>query len=272
MSVTLRQIQTPDQRLDLRGITPDRLGNMAAQDIERLPLSVGNRRYPLREMFDVVVSDDGDTTVRLHTMDHRVDHVGSGMQGGRLRVYGDVGDRVATGMLEGNVTIEGDAGAFCGSGIRGGRLHVLGHVGDHLASPPPGETRGQQGGIVRVEGQAGAFAGERMRRGMLLIEGNAGDYLGHRMIAGTIFCGGRSGQLTGLSMRRGTLLLRQMPESLPSTIADNGRQSLPFLTLLLRELGRLLGSTDPLGNGERAMRRYVGDLANDGRGEVILLS
>jgi formylmethanofuran dehydrogenase subunit C len=255
----------------MRGILPETLRDLAHDEICKLPLFAGNRRYPLGELFEVSIEEPADNMLYLVPMDARLDAVGSGQTTGNIVVRGGVGNLAGAGMRGGTITIGGDAGDHAGAAMAGGRLLIEGSSADFTGGPLPGERRGQHGGVICVRGNAGRRAGERQRRGLLLIDGDAGALLGHRMIAGTLYCGGQAGELAAYGMRRGTLLLRKPALSWPGTLADNGRQALPFLTLLLREVDSILGKDSVLARGPSQVHRHVGDLACDGRGEVLIL-
>jgi len=126
------------------------------------------------------------------------------------------------------------------------------------------------GGTVVVKGNVGARAGDQMRRGMILVAGDAGDYLGSRMSGGTVVVMGEVGPLAGYAMKRGTLLLRHSPKGLPPTFNDCGTHPLGFLTLLLPAIRRhgepFAGLTFPANHA----RRWMGDAANLGRGEILV--
>lgn len=272
MSVTLRQNQATTQHLDLRGILPQRLHAMTEDEIRCLPLQLGNRRIPLAETFSVEREAENDDLLTLIPLGNRMDFVGAGLRDGQIIVRGDAGDYAGRAMLGGSLTIQGNAGDFAGSGLSGGSLTVHGSAGDRVGAPAAGERRGQQGGFIHIRGGAGSRAGERQRRGILLIEGDAGDLLGHRMIAGTAYVGGHVGEMAGYGMRRGSLLLRQTPENLCETIRYNGRHRLPFLRLLLDDLQRLSNGAVEDAGGTPDVQRYLGDLACDGRGEILVLT
>ena len=155
------------------------------------------------------------------------------------------------------------------TGISGGLIRVSGAVGDFLGAAIPGDQRGMRGGTVLVGGDAGDRVGDRMRRGLVLIEGRAGDYCASRMLAGTIAVWGPVGRFPGMAMKRGTLLLRQAPALLP-TFTDSGRQSLGFLSLLVRSWRTLPGRFATIADSQAQVQRYMGDLANDGRGEILV--
>jgi formylmethanofuran dehydrogenase subunit C len=90
------------------------------------------------------------------------------------------------------------------------------------------------------------------------------------MGAGTIAVAGRVGAFPGMAMRRGTLLLQQPPAALVATFNDCGEHPNGFLTLLVRSWRTLPGRFGTLPDGRVRVRRYVGDLANDGRGEILV--
>jgi formylmethanofuran dehydrogenase subunit C len=72
-------------------------------------------------------------------------------------------------------------------------------------------------------------------------------------------------------MRRGTLLLAQAPGSVPATFTEGGRGFDVFWSLLVRSLASEIAPFSTL----RAIslpRRYAGDLAVDGRGELLVLA
>ena len=73
-------------------------------------------------------------------------------------------------------------------------------------------------------------------------------------------------------MRRGTLVLSKPPSSLPITFNHNGPQSLSSTTILLNNIERQIEGASCLPDKGMAIDRYVGDLACDGRGEILILS
>ncbi|HMV34232.1 MAG TPA: formylmethanofuran dehydrogenase subunit C, partial [Gemmatimonadales bacterium] len=166
--------------------------------------------------------------------------------------------------------VAGRVGAFAASGMKGGEIHIAGDAGDFLGGAIPGDHQGMSGGLVLVTGNAGARAGDRMRRGVMLINGGAGDYLASRMVAGTIAVAGAVGRGAGTGMRRGTLLLPALPAALPPTFNDCGVFPFTMLTMLARAWRGLPGPFGSLPDGGFRVRRLMGDLANDGRGEILI--
>jgi formylmethanofuran dehydrogenase subunit C len=124
-----------------------------------------------------------------------------------------------------------------------------------------------RGGVVIVRGNAGARAGDRMRRGTILVEGNTADYAGSRMIAGTLIVRRKAGALPGYLMKRGTIILGEGCAALSPTFVDCGTHTL----LAMRLIGAFIrpyskGAAVLLG---RSLRRYAGDMAVLGKGELF---
>jgi formylmethanofuran dehydrogenase subunit C len=271
VSVALFQREDYPFGIDLRGVLPDRLADLAADAIAALPIAYGCRSCALGELYDVrPLASAPPGLLEIHTRGRGPDYVGAGLVSGTIRVHGNVGDQAGEAMEGGTLHVAGDAGHGCGGSLRDGLVLVEGDAGDRLGAPRLGARIGQAGGVIVVRGRAGARAGERQRRGLLLIEGDAGDLAGHRMIAGTLYVGGVAGAMTGYAMQRGTLVLRHPPRGLCGTLADNGTCRLGFLPLLWRELQHASdGRIGPL-PADGHVQRYLGDLASDGRGEVLV--
>ncbi|MDZ7754215.1 MAG: formylmethanofuran dehydrogenase subunit C [Gammaproteobacteria bacterium] len=197
-----------------------------------------------------------------------LDKLGAGMTRGRLLVEGDAGALAASGLAGGHVRVQGDAGGRAGAGMVAGNLEITGSCGDCLGGPLIGTTHGMAGGMIRVGGSAGHRAGERLRRGLVVIDGDAGDYLGANMIAGTIAVAGRAGTWCGSGMRRGTLILARQPASMPATFNANGPRPPGFLALFRPLLGSAWAPL--MANDADPFSRFLGDLAEEGMGEVLI--
>jgi formylmethanofuran dehydrogenase subunit C len=265
LCLTLRE--PPARRVDLSPLTADRLAGKTPSQIAALELRSGNRTVRVDDLFSL--SGTSATEIEIRNACDRLDRIGDGMTHGRIRVQGTAGAFLGARMAGGTIEVRGDAGAYAGTGMSGGLIHVSGSAGDFLGGAIAGDQRGMRGGTVLVGGDAGDRVGDRMRRGLVLIEGSAGDYCASRMLAGTIAVWGTVGRFPGLAMRRGTLLLQDRPALLP-TFNDSGRQSLGFLALLVRSWRALPGRFATIADSEASVHRYLGDLANDGRGEILV--
>ena len=256
----------PPQRLDLSPLTPERLAGKSLAEIGAIEINTTRARVTVGDVFKLGEGDFDEIVFEGGA--ERFDRVGARMSRGAIRVVGDVGVEAGRAMSGGTLTIEGDAGAFAGSGLRGGLLTIARNAGERLGGPLAGETEGVTGGTIYVRGDAGARAGDRMRRGFLLIEGAAGEYAGSRMIAGTIAIGGEAGPLPGYLMNRGTILLAGGCREMAPTFLDCGAFELVAARLLA---GHVETTSARLGAAFRGpLRRYAGDLAALGKGEIFV--
>lgn len=269
LTLTLRA--APEGRVDLSALLPERLTRLSDEQLAALPLACGNRAIPLGELFAVARDSGRDAgTLTIAGANSRLDRIGAGMSGGRIIVAGDAGLHLGREMSGGSIEVHGSVGAAAAAGLRGGDIEIAGDAGDGLGGALPGEMHGMAGGTVVVRGDAGARVADRMRRGVILVEGDLGPYAGSRMIAGTLIGLGAVGDWPGFAMRRGSLILARSPLRLLPTFAAAGSHELGFLRLLARayaERSRALG--DLLSDGSR-VRRFAGDLAAHGQGEILV--
>jgi formylmethanofuran dehydrogenase subunit C len=163
--------------------------------------------------------------------------------------------------------IEGDADDFTGALMKGGVIDIRGSAGAQLGGAYAGSAPGMTGGVILVRGGAGDHAGERMRRGLIAVGGDAGPYAGARMIAGTLVVCGSLGPGPGLGLKRGTLVAGGALELLP-TFRYACAYRPGVLALLFRSLeGRGFAVPERFSSG--CFRRYGGDFADVGRGEIL---
>lgn len=152
-------------------------------------------------------------------------------------------DYIGHKMTQGQIIIDGNTGDFLGAQLQNGCIICRGNASDRL--------------------------GDQMRRGLILVDGNVSEYCASRMIAGTIGVYGKVGQYVGFGMKRGTILTTQTP-TLHATIQDCGAHNLPFLALLYQSFAGLPTKFSTLKN--QRVQRYAGDLANNGSGEILVIS
>jgi len=271
-TITLTLKQAPALRVDLRGVTPAALAALSVGAVERLSVTHGTQILPLAELFGVVRSDSAGDVDELRLIGDlaRFDRVGWQMAGGRVFVDGSVGDYVGGGMSAGELQVAGSAGSLAACEMAGGLLTVTGDVGDFAASTLPGSMDGMRGGTFIVKGNAGARFGDRMRRGTALVFGNAGDFLASRMVAGTIALGGEAGRHAGYGMRRGSVVFAASNAAgdIAQTFVPAVADAPVFWQLLSRDLARHGGPF--AGLPARSIRRYLGDVAAGGKGELIV--
>ncbi len=268
MSALLLTLRAPPARsVDLSALTPERLAGLAPAQIGAVELHGGLR---VADLFDVEAGETQHLIIRNSS--DRLTHIGAAMRSGRITAEGNCGAYAGLGLNGGIIDISGNAGNFAGSGMKAGTIRIGGDAGDHAGGALPGDRQGMRGGILAIQGDAGDRAGERMRRGLLLVGGDAGAYCAANMLAGTIFVIGKVAKMPGFSLKRGTLLLARMPEHLPVTFQDSGEHSLLFLTLLEMQLQRDRETFARFLPLARNVRRYCGDLAWGGTGEILVFA
>jgi formylmethanofuran dehydrogenase subunit C len=290
-TTTLRVKAAPGFRVDGSALLPAALAAQSTADVARIVLRAGNDTCATGDLFDISRSDrdaanGAKATLVIDGDAGWLDRIGAQLAEGHLHVTGAAGDYTGLRMTGGALQIGGSAGAFTGCEMRGGQLSVVGNTGDFAAGALPGDIEGMTGGTLAVGGDAGARLGDRMRRGVVLVGGDAGDFAASRLVAGTIGIAGRIDAHHAFGMRRGTLLLLREPERVPPTFAEGGRGFDVFWALFARALAAL---REPLATtGAAALhtalapfftldaralpRRLSGDLAVDGRGELLIAS
>jgi formylmethanofuran dehydrogenase subunit C len=196
-----------------------------------------------------------------------------GEPAGRIRFEGDFSlvDRLAAGLTEGEVVVDGNLGRDAGAEMAGGSVEVTGDAGSGAGGAPLEARRGMTGGELVVHGSVGSDAGSRMRRGLVVIGCDAGADTGFGMIAGSvIILGGATGEV-GLWSKRGSIVVLGAVK-IPITY----RYACTFQPAYLRLILRRLRTRYSIPVEERHLvglyRRYSGDLADLGRGEILTWS
>ncbi|HML14579.1 MAG TPA: formylmethanofuran dehydrogenase subunit C [Xanthobacteraceae bacterium] len=258
--------ERPAERLDLSPLLPQLLAGKTADEIARIGVQTSRRPLAVGDVFRVRMGDA--RRIRIEGACDRLDWIGHGMTDGEIVVDGDAGSQAGRLMRGGRLAITGSAGPWAASGMRGGEIEIRGGAGDRLGGALPGEMAGMRGGVVVVRGNAGERIGDRLRRGTILVEGRAGAWAGSRMIAGTLVVAGAAGALPGYLMRRGTIVLGAGSGELSPTFTDCGRHELTALRLLALFVARY--SARAASVLRRPLRRFAGDMAVLGKGEIFL--
>lgn len=265
MSVRLTLRTAPTVRLDASCVRPDAFATLEEAAIARLAVWHGREAARLGDFFAVRggASDD----VRVSGDLGRITHLGAAMAGGRLVVEGRAGLHSGSGMGGGELRIEGAADDWTGAEMCGGLIDVRGDAGAQLGGAYPGSARGMSGGVILARATTGDHVGERMRRGLIAVASDAGAYAGARMLAGTLVVCGSLGAGPGIGLKRGTLVAGGALELLPTfRYACSYRPG--FLALVFRSLAAR-GFALPERFSSGSFRRYGGDFADLGRGEIL---
>lgn len=265
--IRLRLKSGLQSRLSLEGILPEKLAGLPASEIARLKLRDGNRDAGLGEWFDIDVAEGVEDRLEIDGGGDRLDAIGAGMSTGEIVVEGNAGASAGLAMTGGRLAIAGSAGHGAATAMRGGEIRIGGDAGDQLGGALPGEGSGMSDGTVIVAGSAGRGVGDRLRRGLIIVAGSVGPFCGARMVAGSIIVGGALGDHPGLAMRRGSIVALGAVTRLPPSFADCGVHDLGVQRLLAQLLVRH-GFLE-LAQRLVPLRRWFGDLAERGKGEIF---
>jgi formylmethanofuran dehydrogenase subunit C len=193
-----------------------------------------------------------------------------GQPDGRIEFTGklDLVDRLGAGLGEGEVLVKSSVGRETGIGMAGGILEIDGDAGPRAGAAPLGYKRGMLGGELIIRGSAGSEAGALMRRGLVVIGRTAGTLTGRGMIAGTVLVLGAAGAESGLWSKRGSVVVLGSITP-PETYAYACTYQPVHLRLLFARLRARYGLPIQRKHLTGLYRRYSGDLAELGKGEIL---
>jgi formylmethanofuran dehydrogenase subunit C len=152
--------------------------------------------------------------------------------------------------------------------MTGGFIHVHGNAGGQAGAAYRGSLSGMRDGTILIDGSAGLEVGMRMKRGTIVVGGPARDFAGLQMKGGTIVLQGGAELRTGAWMNRGTIVSLKPIPLLP-TFAYASTYNPTFLRLYAKHL-RALGVTIPYDERDGTYKRYTGDAAVPGKGEILV--
>jgi formylmethanofuran dehydrogenase subunit C len=249
-TITLKPSRKFDISVEAEKISPDVFSNLTLNQIQSLPVWIGNCEMDLVDLFSIEVdkspTSTEETAILLEGDFAKVKRIAEGMSAGSVEVVGSVGMHAGNSMTGGNLIIQGNADDWLGREMRGGKIVVSGNAGNYVGSGYPGEEYGMRGGEIEIAGAVGAYLGEHMNGGNITVGGDAGDFPGAANQGGTIFISGKA-YLPGAEMTKGSITIRGMAVVLPSY------QKIEMVNL----------------NGIE-YQKYLGDLVVNGKGELYV--
>jgi formylmethanofuran dehydrogenase subunit C len=283
MTVRFRYQGNDRVPVEVERLIPEHLAGLSVQEIERLPVAVGNREYPVAELFSVSVSSPPDAEAGSSGSSESKDvlprvefegdltgvhWIGAKMTAGEIHVEGSVGRHLGSELSGGSIHVHGNASDWVGAEMKSGFIHVHGQAGHLVGAAYRGSRRGMTGGTILVDGGVGNELGHTMRRGLIAVGGGAGDLIGFNMLAGTILVFGEVGIRHGAGMKRGTIgLFGAEPIELLPSFRYACRFRPLALDLLVRRLSQHRFSVpEPL--RAQPVCLYSGDFLAGGRGEI----
>jgi len=264
--LTLSLKEAPAVPIEAEGISPDRLTGMRHAEVRALPVQLGKRRLRLDALFDV--EGDGGEELELHGDLSRVKWIGKGMTRGRIKITGNAGMHLGAHMKGGTIQVNGNASDWVGGEMAGGLIHIRGNAGGQVGAAYRGSPSGMNRGTILIEGSAGIEVGMRMKRGIIAVRGAVRDFAGLQMKGGSLFLLGGAELRTGAWMVRGTIVCLKPVRLLP-TFSYACDYHPPFMTMYARHLHGL-GFSIPYDARQGIYRRYNGDAAVPGKGEILV--
>lgn len=241
------------------------MATLSNADIRALPVYLGKRHYRVDELFDVE-GGSGDH-LKIVGDARKVKWIGRDMTMGRITIEGNAGMHLGAHMKGGVIEVTGNASDWIGAEMSGGLIRVHGNAGGQIGAAYRGDLAGMRDGTILIGGTAGLEVGMRMKRGTIVVSGGVRDFAGLEMRGGTLVLG-RAELRTGAWMMRGTIIALEPIEVLP-TFSYAARYNPTFLNVYARHL-KSLGIDLPHLSREGAYRRYTGDAAIPGRGELLV--
>ena len=243
------RLRTPlPTRADLGEVLAGNWTGLSPAELSRRPVRLaGQPSVTLGDLFELTGSPTG--AIAFQGDLSGCDRLGAGLAEGAVVVEGSVGDEVAIGMSGGSVDVHGSAGARAGGAASDAR-------------------RGMTGGELLVRGDAGPEPGIRMRRGLLMVTGDVAAQAGPGMIAGTVIVFGDTGPAPGRWSRRGSIVALGTV-AIPPTYRYACTYQPDHLRLTLLRLHARYGVVVDERYVSGLYRRYSGDLAELGKGEIL---
>jgi formylmethanofuran dehydrogenase subunit C len=264
--IVLSLKEQPAVPLEAEVLSPDVMASLDHGAIRALPVYLGKRQLRVDEFFDV----EGETSDQLEIRGPgaKVKWIGRGMTRGRIAIVGDAGMHLGASMKGGAIEVSGNASDWVGAEMSGGLIHIHGNAGGQVGAAYRGSLSGMRDGTILIDGTAGMEVGMRMKRGVITVGGAVRDFAGLQMKGGTIVLLGGAELRTGAWMARGTIVSLAPIELLPtfSYACTYNPTFLPFYAKRLQELGFSI----PYDVKDGAYRRFTGDAAIPGKGEILI--
>lgn len=263
---TLTLKEAPVVPLEAESLSPDTIAPLRRDEIAALPVYLGKRQRRLDDFF--TIESDGSDELEIRGDAGRVKWIARGMTRGKITLVGNAGMHLGAYMKGGTIEVHGNASDWVGAEMTGGLIHIHGDAGGQIGAAYRGSLSGMNGGTIVIEGGAGIEIGMRMRRGIIAVKGAVRDFAGLQMKGGTLFLLGGAELRTGAWMIRGTIVCLK-PIALLPTFSQACTYNPVFLRLYARRL-QALGISIPYQPSAGSYRRYSGDSAVPGKGELLV--
>lgn len=257
-------------------ISPDVFAGKTLEEVRNLPIFYGNEEMEMKEHIHAMgkVAENPEEQLIVIDGDSRhIKHIGEKMTAGRIVVQGYAGMHLGAKMSGGDITVTGNTLDWTGAEMRGGVIRVLGDAGNLLGAAYRGSNEGMTGGCIIVTGNAGSELASFMRRGMIVVMGDTGDFSGVHMNGGEIFIFGTPGKRLGARAKGngGFIVCFKGVKNMLPTYRYDTTYTPTFMRLYLKRLHEKLGIKLAIEYLDKPLKRYRGDLAVGGDGEILTI-
>ena len=237
MYMSLKQV--PDIPIEADTITPSAFAGKTIEQIGKLEVIQGSGSRELREFFEIKgnPAESAEETEIVLTGDLRkVKMIGKGMNGGIIKIEGDVGMHLGAEMIAGRISVKGSVDAWAGAEMSGGNIQIEGNAGDYLCACYRGSSDGMKGGRVYVAGNVGREMALHMRKGFIAVKGNVAEMAAARMKGGTIMVCGELGPRACTESTKGMVFALGKIDSISPTYKYSGSSEREFTGYYVRYL------------------------------------
>ncbi len=238
---------------------------------KNLKVLYDNKEISLGSLFDVREDKfvKKKSELILYGLNKYCNFLGWKWKHGRIVVKSSIGSYLGSKMTGGSILVEGSAENFVGSELINGEILIKSNALDFVGAPLPGKKVGMQGGIIIIEGNVNDYLGLNMRRGIIYVNKDAGNFCCNNMIAGTVIVKRKVGDHFANGLKRGTIIIKKKILDKKNFLetTDSDSTFFNFLDNFLRVKFGLRGF-----KGKDKLKRFYGDLKNDGVGEILIFN
>lgn len=231
MTVYVALKKVPDVPIEADLITPTAFAGKTLGQIGKLEVIQGRDTCKLGDFFEIKgnsAKSAEETEIALSGDLCKVKMIGKGMNGGIIKIDGDVGMHLGAEMIAGRITVTGSVDAWAGAEMSGGNIQIEGNAGDYLCAGYRGTPDGMTGGRVFVAGNVGNEMALHMRKGFIAVKGDIGEMAAVRMKGGSIMVCGELGARACIEATKGMVFALGKVNSVPPTFKYSGTSEREF--------------------------------------------
>jgi len=239
MTVYVALKKVPNISIEADLITPTAFAGKTLEQIGKLEVIQGRDTCKLGDFFEIKgnpAESAEETEIALSGDLRKVKMIGKGMNGGIIKIDGDVGMHLGAEMIAGRITVTGSVDAWAGAEMSGGNIQIEGDAGDYLCAGYRGTPDGMTGGRVFVAGNVGNEMALHMRKGFIAVKGDIGEMAAIRMKGGSIMVSGELGARACIEATKGMVFALGKVNSISPTFKYSGISEREFTGYYIKYL------------------------------------